>query len=501
MSAPLPPSATHVPGTKLKKWQRIYVNRSLNMARVRSIGFDMDHTLAQYKRDAFEALAFHETLKKFLAAGYPEALSDLKFDPKFLIRGLLVDMDRGNVLKVDGHKYVKTAYHGRRRLPKDMRHKLYNNESYKAAELLSVDTFFALSEVQLFSEIVDYMDRNPGKIQKNYREVYRDLRRFIDLAHADGSIKTVVLADPGRFLHKNKYLAATLKQQLEAGKSLYLLTNSGWEYTDAVMKFVLDEPLDELAPAGSSWRDYFEYVMVGGGKPGFFVGTQPFYEVMTDSATSGLLKTHSGKLLPGHVYHGGNADLFQRLTGYRGDEILFVGDHIYGDIIRSKEEFNWRTMLIVEEISDELIKLDSLKDELEAIKLKLAERELLDEELMLLRSRSAMHAKQAERATRKGETKKAHYLVKENEKLLPKIDALETSVRALDGAIKEMIEARHAAVHPVWGELMKVGLERSRFADQVEEYACIYTSHLTNLRFYSPFKRFTSTHDLLPHDL
>lgn len=485
---------------KLKKWQRIFVNRSLNMANIRSIGFDMDHTLVQYNREAFEALAFRETLKKFIAAGYPPELGELKFDPDFLIRGLLVDMDRGNLLKVDGHKYVKTAFHGRKRLPKEMRHKLYNSESYKAADLLSVDTFFALSEVQLFTEVVDYMDRNPGKIQKTYREVYRDLRRFIDLSHADGSIKTEVLGNLERFIKKDKYLAATLRQQIETGKSLFLLTNSGWEYTEKLMSFVLGgETKDESAEAGEyeTWRDYFEFVIVGAGKPGFFVGSQPFYEVMTDT---GLLKIHQGPLLPGRVYHGGNAVLLQKLSGTRGDEILFVGDHIYGDILTSKAHLNWRTMLIVEELADEMIKLDKLKEALEAIKLKLAERELHDEELMLVRSRIAMHAKQADKAKGR-ESKKAHYLQKEIEKLIPKAAALEGTVKALDQAIKEMIEARHSAVHPVWGELMKVGLERSRFADQVEEYACIYTSHLTNLRFYSPFKRFTSTHDLLPHDL
>ena len=32
------------------------------------------------------------------------------FKPDFLVRGLLVDIEHGNVLKVDGHKYVKKAY-------------------------------------------------------------------------------------------------------------------------------------------------------------------------------------------------------------------------------------------------------------------------------------------------------------------------------------------------------------------------------------------------------
>ena len=58
--------------SRLKKWQRIFVNRSLNMGNIRAIGFDMDHTLVVYNREAFETLAFRETLKKFIASGYPE---------------------------------------------------------------------------------------------------------------------------------------------------------------------------------------------------------------------------------------------------------------------------------------------------------------------------------------------------------------------------------------------------------------------------------------------
>jgi len=479
---------------KLKKEQRVFVNRTLNMGRIRSIGFDLDHTLATYDRTAFEALAFRETLKKFIESGYPEELSTLEFDPHFLIRGLLVDMDRGNLLKVDAHKYVKIAFHGKKRLPKDLRHKLYNSESFKAATLLSVDTFFALSEVQLFTEIVDYMDRYPDKIRKSYREVYQDLRRFIDLSHADGSIKSVVLAEPQRFIIKNRHLPETLAAQIEAGKSLFLLTNSNWDYTDAVLSFVFDTPSGDY----SSWRDYFEHVIVGSGKPGFFVGSQPFYEVMTDT---GLLKATHGPLNVGRVYHGGNANLFQKLTAVRGDEILYVGDHIYGDIIRSKDSVNWRTMLIVEELGAELPRLEQQKDAQERIRQQIQVRELVDEELQVVRSRMALHVKQAERAQKRGEGKKSHYLIKENEKLAQKAQAKEAEAQILDHEIRGLIDERQAAFHPIWGEVMKVGLERSRFADQVSEYACVYASSVTNLRFYSPFKRFSSTVDLMPHEL
>ena len=454
----------------------------------------MDHTVAMYNRAAFEALAFRITLNKFIDAGYPAELARLEFKPDFLIRGLLVDMDRGNLLKVDGHKYVKTAFHGRRKLDKETRSRLYNSESFKAYEMLSVDTFFALSEVQLFTEIVDYMEANPGKINKSFHEVYADLRQFIDRSHADGSIKNEVLRSPEKFFIRDKYLSTTLIRLIDGGKSLFLLTNSGWEYTNAVMSYLLDG-VDSEFP---TWRNYFDYSIVSSAKPGFFMGNNGFFEVVTESS---LLKVHDGKLIQGKVYHGGNANLFQKLVGCRGDEILYIGDHIYGDIARSKGLVNWRTMLVVEELDNELPKLEELRPLLGKIHETLNSREAIDEELQILRSKIASNARQSKIKLAEGNKAKVQHLQKENEKLSDRANTLESQLATHDAAIRRLIEDREAKVHPVWGELMKVGLERSRFADQVESYACVYSSRVSNLRFYSPYKRFVPLYDVLPHDL
>ena len=37
---------------------------------------------------------------------------DLKYDHTYMVRGLVVDKRRGNILKMDRHKYVKVAHHG-----------------------------------------------------------------------------------------------------------------------------------------------------------------------------------------------------------------------------------------------------------------------------------------------------------------------------------------------------------------------------------------------------
>jgi 5' nucleotidase family len=46
-----------------------------------------------------------------------------------------------------------------------------------------------------------------------------------------------------------------------------------------------------------------------------------------------------------------------RVTGFvsvYGLQVLYVGDHIYGDILRSKKTLGWRTMLVVPELESEL---------------------------------------------------------------------------------------------------------------------------------------------------
>jgi 5'-nucleotidase len=449
------------------------------MASIKAVGFDMDHTLAPYNHVNFETLAFKVTLDKFIAAGYPIELSEVRFDPTSVIRGLLVDQTRGNLLKVDGHKYVKTAYHGKVMLDKEERYRLYNAQSFRADQFISVDTFFALSEVQLFIEIVEFMRKNPGKIKKSYEDIYKDLRTFIDLSHADGSIKTEVIRDPKTYINKDKHLDVTLERLKDTGKTIFLLTNSDWSYSNSVMTYLL----------GEHWRQYFDICIVSAKKPAFFSQKNPFFKFNPET---GKVVQHRGQLRASDVYTGGHARKLQQLMGMKGDEILYVGDHIYGDIITSKGIVNWRTMLVVEEMEREIQKLDETRPILDEIIQMRKQREALDEELQRFRSKLNMILKQ---------TNNKNNLDRDRSKMEQQIGEIQIRIGALDLAIRDKLNERSQKIHPVWGEVMKVGLERSRFANQVERYACLYTGKVSNLRLYSPAKLFVSPHELLPHDL
>lgn len=50
----------------------------------------------------------------------------------------------------------------------------------------------------------------------------------------------------------------------------------------------------------------------------------------------------------------GSSDIICDLLDVRGKEILYVGDHIFGDILKSKKRQGWKTFLVVPELTKEL---------------------------------------------------------------------------------------------------------------------------------------------------
>ena len=56
-----------------------------------------------------------------------QVIGSWHFDWRYMVRGLTIDKQRGNILKIDRHKYVKIAYHGFQELPREERRAIYSN--------------------------------------------------------------------------------------------------------------------------------------------------------------------------------------------------------------------------------------------------------------------------------------------------------------------------------------------------------------------------------------
>lgn len=50
----------------------------------------------------------------------------------------------------------------------------------------------------------------------------------------------------------------------------------------------------------------------------------------------------------------GSSDTVCDLLGAKGKDILYIGDHIFGDILKSKKRQGWRTFLVIPELAQEL---------------------------------------------------------------------------------------------------------------------------------------------------
>ena len=80
---------------------KVFVNRTLNMRKIKYIGLDIDHTLIRYKTKNFETLVYELVINQLIQTkNYPEYLKKLKFNFTDAIRGLVVDSKNGNILKL-----------------------------------------------------------------------------------------------------------------------------------------------------------------------------------------------------------------------------------------------------------------------------------------------------------------------------------------------------------------------------------------------------------------
>ncbi len=73
-------------------------------------------------------------------------------------------------------------------------------------------------------------------------------------------------------------------------------------------------------------------------------------------------------------------------------------------------------------------------------------------------------------------------------------------IRQTDDEMDRLEHQIEQAFNPFWGPLLKAAAENSRFGQQVEDFACVYTSRVSNFLQYAPFQHFRSPRDHLPHE-
>lgn len=462
--------------------RRIFCNRTLNLRQVRAIGYDMDYTLIHYRVDEWERKAFEYARHKLLAQGWP--VQDLSFDPNLMVRGLILDTQLGNILKVNSFGYVKQAFHGTRPLDFEAQRELYARTVISLSErhYVFLNTLFSLSEACLYAQLVDLLDAQKLPSVLGYADIYRRVRESLDQAHLEGQLKAEIMADPDRFVELDADTVLALLDQRHAGKKLVLITNSDWLYTRSIMSYAFNRYL----PTGMTWRDLFHLAIVAARKPDFFSARAPLFDVVSED---GLLRPNIDGVKEGGVYWGGDATVVEESLGLNGDQILYVGDHIYGDVNVSKTLLRWRTALVVRELEADILAYEAFAQGQQELQTLMSEKEGLEFQMSQLRL-------QIQR--RKGGY--AGPVATSEGRLHEAIAELRTTVVGLDEQIKPLAEAASRINNAHWGLLMRAGNDKSHLARQVERYADIYMSRVSNFLAHTPYGYLRSLRGSLPHD-
>jgi HAD superfamily 5'-nucleotidase-like hydrolase len=454
--------------------QKVFVNRILNMKKMKYIGFDMDHTLIRYQTQHFEALVYELVIKELLThKKYPDAIQTLNFHFSDAIRGLVVDSKNGNILKLNRYSAIRQSYHGTKKINYAEQKQFYRSiyVDLSDSNYMAIDTSFSIAFCVLYAQLVDLKDEMPQSLP-SYDVMAWDVLKSVDKVHANGSLKQYISKNLDHFVIKEPEVVEGLKRLTHHGKKIFILTNSEYYYTNLLLEYAIDPFLKE----GESWRDLFEYTITLANKPRFFYDNLRFLKI---DPMTGCMMNITGKITPG-IYQGGHAAKFTDDLALNGDEILYIGDHIYGDILRLKKDCNWRTALVVEELGEEIAAQKKASSIEQKIMAKMAIKKKLEQDYI------AIQTKQIEEGT--------------DPNYAP-LYQLQTNISKIDQKIATLLADQQTFYNPKWDRIFRAGAEESYFAYQVDRYACIYMEKLSDLLKHSPLTYFRSNRRLLAHDI
>ncbi|XP_058809826.1 cytosolic purine 5'-nucleotidase isoform X2 [Phymastichus coffea] len=454
---------------------RIFVNRSLHLENIKFYGFDMDYTIAEYKSPEYEQLGFNLLKDRLVSLGYPKEIQNFEYDPSFPIRGLWFDTLYGNLLKVDAYGNILVCVHGFEFLKHSQVYELYPNKFLQLDEsrVYVLNTLFNLPETYLLACLIDFFTNSrqysrertgvkESELTMSFRSIFQDVRNAVDWIHMHGDLKTKTIENLSLYIKRDERLPMFLTRIRESGAKVFLLTNSDYVFTNKIMEYLFAVTHGgKINEQRQNWKSYFDTIVVDAKKPLFFGEGTILRQVDTET---GALKlgSHKGPLHIDEVYSGGSCDVFTEMIGAKGKDVLYIGDHIFGDILKSKKIRGWRTFLIVPELVQELhVWTDKCK--------LFAELQSLD--IML------------------GEVYKN---LDSSTKEKPDISKLRTSIRD--------VTHKMDLAYGMMGSLFRSGSRQTFFSSQVVRYADLYAASFLNLMYYPFSYMFRAPAMLMPHE-
>ncbi|KAL0126125.1 hypothetical protein PUN28_004919 [Cardiocondyla obscurior] len=295
----------------------VFACNELDLKEVEVYGFDYDYTLACYKPSMdylLYSLGRDMLIKKYK---YPEEIADLKYRENFAVRGLHYDIEKGLLLKLDSFLQIQlgSVYRGLHPVPDEEVLHIYKNRIIPIAY-----------------------------VEAPHKHSHNSVQSCHPIMHQ------LVVENVSEYLEPNKDLRRFFDRLQKAGKKTFLVTNSPFHFVNKGMQFLV----------GKNWKNYFDVVIVQARKPRFFTEeTRPLR--IYDEVKQTQLWDRVTKLEKGIIYLEGTVKQLQDITGWRGHQVLYFGDHPYSDLADVTLEHGWRTGAIIKELTHEIETLNDPK--------------------------------------------------------------------------------------------------------------------------------------------
>lgn len=349
-----------------------YTEHNMNMLRLADydcIGFDLDNTLLRYNitnliHTEYEMLATFMVDNRGYSKKLLKPLADNDLD--FMQKGLLLDFERGNILKVGPDGIIYKACHGTHLLNKDQIKKIYPDQRWEVIDIfcnnvldawngpLSVKVrslldYFDIPTSLVFARAVDALDEECESHQDKYNiwpDILDGMIYMFSKSHfeSDKGIFGYIKKNPEKYLHKTDITAImSWLQQTKPTISTFLLTGSNVDFANFTANYAF----------GEEWQSIFDIIICFARKPGFFTGDQPFLDVVQNKETD-IVSQHLQK---GKIYSQGNwkdlREFICRTTGKENPRCLYIGDNLVQDIYVPNTFANCDTISIVGEVMSE----------------------------------------------------------------------------------------------------------------------------------------------------
>ncbi|XP_012239554.1 5'-nucleotidase domain-containing protein 3 isoform X1 [Bombus impatiens] len=343
----------------------VFACNELDLKEVQVYGFDYDYTLACYKPSMdylLYSLGRDMLIQKYK---YPVGIGNLEYKKDFAVRGLHYDIEKGLLLKLDSFLQIQfgAVYRGLHPVPAEEVLRLYKNRiipiayveaphkhSHKDAphrtKMIQLADLFSVPEMGLLCNVTEYFLRN--HIDYHPEILFRDVKNSVKSCHP--IMHGLVVQNVSEYLEQNKDLKRFFDRLKKANKKMFLVTNSPFHFVDTGMRFLV----------GDNWKDYFDVVIVQARKPKFFTEESRPLRIY-DEVNKTQLWDRVTKLEKGVIYLEGTVKQLQDMTGWRGHQVLYFGDHPYSDLADVTLEHGWRTGAIITELTHEIATLNNPK--------------------------------------------------------------------------------------------------------------------------------------------